>query len=81
MKPLSPVMLHQLRLVAAGRATVRLPTIRALMDRGLIADTKATRHSLHIHCRLASAYPLTTAGRQAVEAEDFNDSHFPVDRV
>lgn len=70
---LTPAMQRQLRDLydvqvlqrsTAGRR-VHLPTIRALLDRRLVLEQHG--FELEDKIRLHNAYPLTTAGREAVE--------------
>lgn len=62
-------MLSQLQTLASNRGLVNLSTVRALIDRGLVAYDAATRQNLKIHNRRPGAYPLTEAGRRALEAD------------
>ncbi len=65
----SEAMLQQLRDLQAGHHA-NLQLVRALMTRGLVADTKGTRFDLRIHNRMASAYPLTQKGRELLAKAD-----------
>src|SRR5690606_25137491 len=62
---ITPAQLQQLRVLEAGRGAVNLGTVRALVRRGLVREQYG--NELQQGVRMASAYPLTPAGRAALE--------------
>ena len=73
MTRLTPAMQRQLRDLydvqvlqrSSGGRRVHLPTIRALLDRRLVLEQHG--FELEDHVKLHNAYPLTDAGKAAVE--------------
>ena len=61
---LTPAQLQQLRVLEAGRGAVNLGTVRALVRRGLVRERYG--NELQQGVRMASAYPLTPAGKRAL---------------
>lgn len=54
---------------SSGGRSVRLPTVRALLARGLIVDTPAAREALAQGTRLHSPYRLSAAGLRELGLE------------